>query len=148
MWLPAISGFIAVPFMVAVYLADTPYVALSMMLIPGLLHQVYLGNTLATTHNLVGLKMRATSSAILFFILNIIGLGCGPFLVGVDTVHTAEGDAEALLLCGRPWALKQTQKVPKRELSRNLLEIGSALPIRIWVMRSQPTVGNNAAVDT
>ena len=91
MWLPAISGFIAVPFMVAVYLADTPYVALSMMLIPGLLHQVYLGNTLATTHNLVGLKMRATSSAILFFILNIIGLGCGPFLVGLLSDQLSAG---------------------------------------------------------
>ena len=99
MWLPAISGFIAVPFMVAVYLADTPYVALSMMLIPGLLHQVYLVNTLATTHNLVGLKMRATSSAILFFILNIIGLGCGPFLVGVlsDQLSASHG-ADSLRL--------------------------------------------------
>jgi predicted MFS family arabinose efflux permease len=99
MWLPAISGFIAVPFMVAVYLADTPYVALSMMLIPGLLHQVYLGNTLATTHNLVGLKMRATSSAILFFILNIIGLGCGPFLVGLlsDQLSASHG-ADSLRL--------------------------------------------------
>ena len=99
MWLPAISGFIAVPFMVAVYLADTPYLALSMMLIPGLLHQVYLGNTLATTHNLVGLKMRATSSAILFFILNIIGLGCGPFLVGVlsDQLSASHG-ADSLRL--------------------------------------------------
>ncbi|MBT6125561.1 MAG: MFS transporter [Halieaceae bacterium] len=99
MWLPAISGFIAVPFMVAVYIADTPYLALSMMLIPGLLHQVYLGNTLATTHNLVGLKMRATSSAILFFILNIIGLGCGPFLVGVlsDQLSASHG-ADSLRL--------------------------------------------------
>jgi predicted MFS family arabinose efflux permease len=99
MWLPAISGFIAVPFMVAVYIADTPYLALSMMLIPGLLHQVYLGNTLATTHNLVGLKMRATSSAILFFILNIIGLGCGPFLVGLlsDQLSASHG-ADSLRL--------------------------------------------------
>jgi hypothetical protein len=35
------------------------------------------------THGLVGLRMRALSSAILFFILNIIGLGLGPWLVGV-----------------------------------------------------------------
>ncbi|MDX1736535.1 MAG: MFS transporter, partial [Halioglobus sp.] len=31
----------------------------------------------------VGLRMRALSSAILFFILNIIGLGLGPLLVGM-----------------------------------------------------------------
>ncbi|MEP5570118.1 MAG: MFS transporter [Halioglobus sp.] len=102
MWLPAISGFIAVPFMVAVYLAQSPYLALGMMLIPGLLHQVYLGNTLATTHNIVGLKMRATSSAILFFIINMIGLGCGPFLVGVlsdqlSDVHGADSLRLAML---------------------------------------------------
>ncbi|MFT6286531.1 MAG: putative MFS family arabinose efflux permease [Alcanivorax sp.] len=82
LWMPAIAGFIAVPFIVAVYIVDNPYYALSLMVIPGLLHQVYLGSTIATTHNLVGLRMRATSSAILFFIINMIGLGLGPFLIG------------------------------------------------------------------
>jgi MFS family permease len=82
LWMPAIAGFIAVPFIVAVYIVDNPYYALSLMVIPGLLHQVYLGSTIATTHNLVGLRMRATASAILFFIINMIGLGLGPFLIG------------------------------------------------------------------
>ena len=48
-----------------------------------MLHNVYLGNTLAITHGMVGLRMRAMSSAILFFIINIIGLGAGPWSVGV-----------------------------------------------------------------
>ena len=82
LWMPAIAGFIAVPFMVAVYVVGNPYYALMLMIIPGLLHQVYLGSTIATTHNLVGLRMRATSSAILFFIINMIVLGLGPFLIG------------------------------------------------------------------
>ena len=81
-WLPAIAGFISVPFMASVYLVDTPLSALSIMIIPGLLFQIYLGNTIATTHGLVGLRMRAMSSAILFLIINIIGLGIGPFSVG------------------------------------------------------------------
>jgi predicted MFS family arabinose efflux permease len=99
MWLPAIVGFIAVPFMFAVYLVDNAYLALTMMLIPGLLHQVYLGNTLATTHNLVGLKMRATASAILFFIINMIGLGMGPFLVGlISDMLSATHGADSLRL--------------------------------------------------
>ncbi len=99
MWLPAIAGFIAVPFMIAVYLADNAYLALTMMLVPGLLHQVYLGNTLATTHGLVGLKMRATASAILFFIINMIGLGCGPFLIGfVSDLLSASHGADSLRL--------------------------------------------------
>lgn len=82
-WLPSICGFAIVPFMACVYLVDNPYVALSLSIIPGLLFQVYLGNTIATTHAIVGPRMRATASAVLFLILNIIGLGAGPYVVGV-----------------------------------------------------------------
>jgi len=83
MWLPAITGVICVPFMVFVYLVDNPYTALWLSLIPGILFNVYLGNAIATTHGLVGLRMRATASAILFLILNIIGLGLGPWTIGI-----------------------------------------------------------------
>ncbi|MAT94383.1 MAG: MFS transporter [Halioglobus sp.] len=96
-WLPALAGFISVPFAAVVYLVDSPYVALSLAVVPGLLHNVYLGNTLAVTHGLVGLRMRALSSALLFFILNIIGLGAGPWMVGMlsDYLTPTLGD-EAL----------------------------------------------------
>jgi len=83
MLLPAITGFICVPFMVGVYLVDSAYLALTISIVPGLLFNVYLGNAIATTHGLVGLRMRATASAILFLILNIIGLGLGPWSVGI-----------------------------------------------------------------
>lgn len=83
MWVPAVAGVLSVPFIAAVYLVDGAYAALALSILPGLLHNVYLGCTLATTHGLVGLRMRALSSAILFFILNLIGLGLGPLLVGM-----------------------------------------------------------------
>jgi len=83
MWLPAITGFICVPFMVAVYLVPDAYTSLILGIVPGILFNIYLGNTIATTHGLVGLRMRALSSAILFLIINIIGLGLGPFSVGM-----------------------------------------------------------------
>jgi predicted MFS family arabinose efflux permease len=83
MRLPAITGVICVPFMVMVYLVDNPYTALWLSLVPGILFNVYLGNAIATTHGLVGLRMRATASAILFLILNLIGLGLGPWSVGL-----------------------------------------------------------------
>jgi len=82
-WLPCITGFICVPFMAAVYLVDNAYAALTLSIIPGLLFNVWLGNAIATTHGLVGLRMRATASAILFLILNIIGLGAGPWSIGI-----------------------------------------------------------------
>lgn len=82
-WVPCIAGFIAVPFMAAVYLVEGPYLALGMSIVPGLLFQAYLGNTIATTHAIVDPRMRATASAVLFLIINIIGLGAGPWTVGV-----------------------------------------------------------------
>jgi predicted MFS family arabinose efflux permease len=96
-WLPALAGIIAVPFAAAIYLVENAYVALAIAAVPGLLHNVYLGNTLAVTHGLVGLRMRAMSSAVLFFILNIIGLGAGPWMVGMLSDYlTPSLGAEAL----------------------------------------------------
>ncbi len=89
MWLPALTGLIALPFMISVYLVDSPYAALSFAIIPGLLSNVYLGNAIATTHGMVGMRMRAMSSAIFFFVLNIIGLGTGPWTVGALSDYLA-----------------------------------------------------------
>jgi len=82
-WLPAITGLLSLPFMVGIYLATDPYTALGLAVLPGIVSNVYLGNTIATTHGLVGLRMRAMSSAVLFLILNIIGLGLGPWTIGL-----------------------------------------------------------------
>jgi predicted MFS family arabinose efflux permease len=93
-WLPALAGLIALPFIGFVYVAEGPYTALLLMVVPAVMSNVYLGNAIATTHGLVGLRMRAMSSAILFLILNIIGLGAGPWTVGMvsDYLAPAFGD--------------------------------------------------------
>lgn len=83
LWLPAIANLACVPFLVAVYSVDNAYTALLLSVIPGLLFNVYLGTTIATTQSLVGLRMRATASAILMLVANIIGLGLGPLSVGI-----------------------------------------------------------------
>ena len=44
---------------------------------------MYLGPTFAITQALVKLRMRAVASAILLFIINLIGLGLGPQTVGI-----------------------------------------------------------------
>ena len=82
-WIPGLATIMVVPFMIIVLITDNQYVALVCVFIPGTLQNVYLGNSIATTHNLVGLRWRSTASAILFFILNVIGLGMGPFAVGL-----------------------------------------------------------------
>ena len=93
-WLPALAGLIALPFIVAVYWVDGRYTALLCMIVPSVMSNVYLGTSIATTHSLVGLRMRALSSAIFFFILNIIGLGLGPWTIGMvsDYLSTTQGN--------------------------------------------------------
>ncbi len=83
MWMPTITGMICVPFMIATYMVEGAYTALIVSIVPGILFNVYLGNSLAMTHALVGLRMRAVASAILFFLINLIGMGLGPWGVGL-----------------------------------------------------------------
>lgn len=59
-----------------------------------ILSALYLGPCIATCHNLVSPGMRAMASAILYFVLNLIGLGLGPLTVGIlsDLFVDAYGD--------------------------------------------------------
>ncbi len=82
-WLPALTGLISLPFSIAFFTIDNAYTALLCFVVPSTLANLYLGSVLATTHGLVGLRMRAMASAILFLILNVIGLGLGPWIIGM-----------------------------------------------------------------
>ena len=83
LWLPAAALLIAIPFSLIVIFVSNTKVALMFIAIPALLWSFFLGPCIALTHGLVGLRMRAMASAILFFVLNIVGLGCGPLITGM-----------------------------------------------------------------
>ncbi len=78
------------------------------LLLTGIFHFLsasYLGPALAVSHGLVGLRMRALTSAIFFFFINLIGLGLGPLIVGfLSDTFTASGMegglATAMLIVG------------------------------------------------
>lgn len=93
MWLPALSTLIFVPFAFFLYLWPTPHVALALAFPGTLLGSMYLGPTFAMTQTLVRPEMRALASAILLFIINLVGLGFGPQGVGVlsDLLHSTFG---------------------------------------------------------
>ncbi len=82
-WLPAAGVLGAFPFYVAAMLSGNPYVAIAILVVPSLLNSLWLGPAFGTIQNLAPMRMRALASAMLLFVLNIIGLGFGPFLVGV-----------------------------------------------------------------
>ena len=83
LYLPAIAIIISVPLSLAVYLVDSFYLSIGIAGLPVLLGATYLGPTLAMTHGLVGVRMRAVASSILFLVLNLVGMGIGPWFTGL-----------------------------------------------------------------
>ena len=102
-WLPGCAMMVSLPFYIGVYTADTWQLALWFILVPSFMGNLYAGPTFAMTQGLVPIKMRAVAAAVLLFIINIIGLGLGPQLVGLlsdllNWLVTAGDDAESLRL--------------------------------------------------
>jgi predicted MFS family arabinose efflux permease len=124
---PAIASGIGVPFAFLFYLYPDPRIAILLSIPGSLLGGVYLGPTFAMTQSLVRPQMRALASAILLFIINLIGLGLGPLLVGAISEHLKPtyGDESvryALLWVvagGASWATIQ-YLIASRTLERDL----------------------------
>ncbi len=83
LWVPGVSTLVAVPFAMSFYLWSDVRVALALAGVPVFLSAMYLGPTFAITQALAPLRMRAVASAFLLFLINLIGLGLGPQIVGV-----------------------------------------------------------------
>lgn len=81
-WVVAAGKAGYVPFLAAVFLVDNLWVALGLYVVPAFFGGFYLAPTFALIQSLVSMRMRALASSIMLFILNIIGLGFGPQLVG------------------------------------------------------------------
>jgi len=114
LWVPMWGKILGAPLFVAALFAPT--VELSLLLyFPGItLAAMYLGPALAITHHLVPASMRAMSSAVLFFILNILGLGLGPTVVGF--VSTFLGDNAPALAEQYPWLGSSAAEVQQMSL--------------------------------
>jgi MFS family permease len=83
MLIPAIGFLISVPFGIATLTADNLVLVLAFYSIPAFLVNLYAGPTFGMTQSLAPLAMRASASALLLFIINIIGLVFGPTTIGI-----------------------------------------------------------------
>jgi len=101
LWVPMWGKLIGAPLFIAAMLAPTPEISLLLYFPAITTAAMYLGPSLAITHHLVPASMRAMSSAVLFFILNILGLGTGPTIVGV--VSDWLGHTSAWVSQTLPW---------------------------------------------
>jgi MFS family permease len=82
LWLPAAVALGSLPLGVGFVLAGSAGAALLFFAPYYTVSNMYVGPLWSVPQNLVPAEMRATTSAILLFILNLAGLGLGSFAVG------------------------------------------------------------------
>ncbi len=94
LWVVSVALLIAVPITIGVYLSNSATASLLFLILPVLLGNFYQATTFSQAQGLVPLRMRAVAAAVLLFILNIIGLGAGPQVVGIvsDLLAPTYGD--------------------------------------------------------
>lgn len=81
--IPAISILLACPLAIAAFWAPTVVLHLAIGAALQLCLGVYLGPSFAIAQTLAPIKLRAMSTALFFFVLNMIALGGGPTFAGV-----------------------------------------------------------------
>ena len=81
-WLPAVAIGLCLPIGVASFWVPTVWVHLALTTVFLLCLGIYLGPSFAIAQTLAPINMRAMSTALFFFILNMIALGGGPTFTG------------------------------------------------------------------
>jgi len=97
MRMPAIVTLIGLPPAFGFLLTDSITLSLALFFPFYVLSNVYVPAMHAINQNLAQLRMRATAAAILLFLVNIVGAGAGPFMVGfLNDLYAAQYGAEAI----------------------------------------------------
>ncbi len=82
-WLPAVGMAASVPLYAFGFLMENLWLAVPALMIAAMIHYFYLGPMYAVSGGVVDSRMRATSVAITLFVVNLLGYGLGPPLIGV-----------------------------------------------------------------
>ncbi len=80
---PAFAILISIPTVVGTLFCQDTFYSLFFLGICSFLYSTYLGPSIAVAHMLVPASMRALTSAIYFLVINLLGLGLGPLVVGI-----------------------------------------------------------------
>lgn len=81
-WLPAIGFVLAVPFYLIAFSSDNKWVALVGICLGAGIKYGYLASQYTIGQGVVGVRTRATATAILLFVVNLLGYGAGPPFIG------------------------------------------------------------------
>ncbi len=104
LWLPGLTAVCAIPLGLVALYTESKYMMFGTYFCVVILATLYLAPSIAVTHRLVSANMRAMSSAVLFLVLNLIGMGLGPVLVGAvsdyELARTGEDGLRTALTVG------------------------------------------------
>jgi MFS family permease len=111
-WLVFALKCVGLPLSFLFYFSDTPEIAIPAYWLAVLLISSYLGPTFALIQGLAPLRMRALWAAITLLVINLVGLGLGPTLIGIvsDLLRPQFGEeslrwAMLTFAAATPWAL-------------------------------------------
>lgn len=82
MTLPAMATALSIPLAAGFLLSDSSRTSMICFFFFYILANVYVPSLHTINQNLAQLRMRATAAAIILFIVNLVGAGAGPFVVG------------------------------------------------------------------
>ncbi|MGE0387215.1 MAG: spinster family MFS transporter [Gammaproteobacteria bacterium] len=83
LWTVSIALAASVPMLLAVAHAGSAATALGLFVVPAMLSNFYQATSFSQTQGMVPLRMRSVAAAVLLFVANIVGLGCGPQFIGL-----------------------------------------------------------------
>ncbi len=83
LWTVTVAFGIALPAGVMVFFLDSQMATLALFCVPAMLFNFYQATAFAQAQNLAPIAMRAAAAAWLLLIINLIGLGIGPFVTGI-----------------------------------------------------------------
>ena len=121
---PAFASLLIMPLSVALYTVDSTWLAFGLLAVISFLAGFWWGPVFSVGQSVVPPHMRATSAAILLFLINLLGAGMGPLVLGLVSDYfnhglglgPAEGVRWALLASVAPligafacfWAARRT----------------------------------------
>ena len=139
-WLPAIGLVACVPFYVVGFSAEDKWVALVCICAGAGIKYGYLASQYTIGQGVVGARTRATATAILLFIVNLLGYGAGPPFIGFVSdilfnqqaasagfADLARASCKGALLQGLPEATQACCRAAEAKALQNSLVITSVL---------------------
>ncbi len=88
---PAVAALATIPVYCFAMTVDSAAIGIGTLAINAILGTLWYGPVYATAQSIAPAHMRATASAIMLFIINLVGLGLGPLAVGILSDYLAIG---------------------------------------------------------